>query len=110
MKFRYQTGRAYTPKDFVSWKQVREGGIAWSRGAWVASNRVNAERYPDYARLDLQCLSRFYFSSWNLNVYVALMNVLNRRNVFYQNYRSDGTVETTYQFAFFPVVGVEAEF
>jgi len=36
--------------------------------------------------------------------------VLDRKNVFYQNYRTDGTVETVYQFAFFPVVGIEAEF
>jgi hypothetical protein len=110
MKLRYQTGRPYTPRDFVGWKQVREGGVTWSRGAWVTSDRTNEERYPCYVRLDLQWISRFYFDTWNLNMYVALMNVTNRKNVFYQEYRSDGTVETVYQFAFFPVVGVEAEF
>ena len=109
-KFRYQTGRPYTPREFVGWKQVREGGVHWSRGAWVTSGDHNSSRYADYSRLDLQWLSRFYFSNWNINVYVALMNVLDRKNVFYRNYRSDGTVETVHQFAFFPVVGVEAEF
>lgn len=109
-KFRYQTGRPYTPREFVGWKQIREGGVHWSRGAWVTSDDYNSARYADYSRLDLQWLSRFYFSNWNINVYVALMNVLNRKNVFYQNYRSDGTVETVHQFAFFPVVGIEAEF
>ena len=38
------------------------------------------------------------------------MNVLDTKNVFYEDHRSDGTVETVYQFAFFPVVGFEAEF
>jgi len=109
-KYRYQTGRPYTPESYVTWKQTREGGVRWSSGAWIESVDYNSARYPAYGRLDLQWLSRFYFQNWNINAYVAMMNVLNRKNVFYQNYRSDGTVETIYQFAFFPVVGFEAEF
>ncbi len=109
-KYRYQTGRVYTPRAFVQWKQFREGGIKWSAGAWEDTDNINSARYPDYSRLDLQLISRFYFRTWNINVFVAVQNVLNTKNVFYQNYRSDGTVETTYQFAFFPVGGVEVEF
>ena len=109
-KYRFQTGRAYTPVDYVTWKQEREGGVHWSKGAWVSTNDINSERYPNYSRLDLQWLSRFYMKSYNINVYVALMNVLNTKNVFYIDYRSDGTKETVYQFAFFPVVGVEFEY
>lgn len=70
----------------------------------------NGSRYPDYNRLDLQWISRFYFNTWNINAYVAVQNVLNTKNVFYEEYRSDGTKQTVYQFAFFPVVGVEVEF
>jgi outer membrane receptor for ferrienterochelin and colicin len=109
-KYRYQTGRPYTPQEYVTWKQDREGGVNWSRGSWIATKDENSARYPDYSRLDLQWISRFYMSGWNINVYVALMNVLNTKNIFYKNHRSDGTVETVYQFAFFPVFGVEAEF
>ncbi len=109
-KYRFQTGRPYTPQHYVSWKQGREGGVKWSNGAWVASRNHNGARYADYSRLDLQWISRFYFRNWNINAYVALQNVLNRKNVFFLNYRSDGTVETVYQFSFFPVVGVEVEF
>jgi hypothetical protein len=109
-KYRFQTGRPYTPKEYVSWKQNREGGVKWSNGAWVDSDDYNGARYPNYSRLDLQWISRFYFNSWNLNAYVAVQNVLNTKNVFYENYRSDGTKETIYQFAFFPVVGVEIEY
>jgi len=39
-----------------------------------------------------------------------MMNLLNRKNVFFENHLSDGTVETVYQFRFFPVVGIEVEF
>ena len=94
----------------MTWKQRREGGITWSKGAWIDTEDVNGVRYPDYSRLDLQWYSRFYFTGWNINVYVALQNVLNTKNVFFQTYRSDGTVETVYQFSFFPVLGFEAEF
>jgi hypothetical protein len=110
LRYRYQTGRVYTAREFVTWKQEREGGITWTDGAWVNTDEVNGVRYPDYSRLDLQWYSRFYFSGWNINVYIALQNVLNTQNVFFENYRSDGTVETVYQFSFFPVVGIEAEF
>jgi outer membrane receptor protein involved in Fe transport len=110
VKYRYQTGRPYTPKQYVTWKQQREGGVRWSSGAWIDTERINAERYPDYSRLDVQWLSRFYFRNWNINVYIALQNVLDTKNVFYRNYRSDGTIETVYQFRFFPVAGVEVEF
>ena len=109
-KYRYQTGRPYTPFEFVGWKQNREGGMKWSRGAWVMAPHENSARYPDYSRLDIQWLSRFYMNRWNINVYIALINVLNTRNVFFEEYRSDGTKETVYQFSFFPVGGVEVEF
>jgi len=109
-KYRFQTGRVYTPMQYVTWKQYREGGLKWSDGAWVSTDRVNSERYRDYGRLDLQWISRFYFRSWNINLTVALQNVLNTKNVFFENHRSDGTIETVYQFTFFPVVGLEVEF
>lgn len=109
-KYRYQSGRPHTPNRFVTWKQDREGGIKWSKGTWIASDDVNSERYPDYSRLDFQWISRFYFNKWNINLFLSLQNVLNTKNVFFTNYRSDGTTETVYQFSFFPVAGVEVEF
>ncbi|HCA82129.1 MAG TPA: hypothetical protein DEP53_20560 [Bacteroidetes bacterium] len=109
-KYRYQSGRPYTPMEYVTWKQSREGGVKWSRGAWVTTGDQNGARYPGYTRLDLQWLSRFYLNRWNINLYVALMNVFNSKNVYYESHRSDGTVETVYQFTFFPVVGAEVEF
>jgi len=109
-RYRYQTGGPYTPNDFTLFKQQRLGGLIWSQGMWESSNRINSERYPDYSRLDIQWISRFYMQNWNINVYIALMNLFNTKNVFYYEYRSDGTRETVYQFAFFPVGGVEIEF
>jgi hypothetical protein len=109
-RYRYQTGGPYTPQQFSSSQQFWEGGMKWSKGMWKASDRVNSERYPDYSRLDIQWISRFYMQNWNINVYISLMNLFNTKNVFYYEYRSDGTRETVYQFTFFPVGGIEVEF
>lgn len=109
-RYRYQTGGPYTPRDFTSFVQKREGGIKWSGGAWKTSQRIDSERFPDYSRLDIQWISRFYLRNWNINVYIALQNVFNAKNVFYYVYRSDGTREAVYQFSFFPVGGIEIEF
>jgi hypothetical protein len=96
--------------NFTSFRQHGEGGITWSQSSWIESSNVNSTRYPDYAKLDIQWIMRYYMQNWNINVYFALMNVLNRKNVFYYVYNSDGTIETVYQFAFFPVGGIEIEF
>ncbi len=109
-KYRYQTGGVYTPMDWTTSTQVWEGGVQWSRGAWKSSDNINSVRYPDYSRLDIQWISRFYMQNWNINVYIALMNLFNTKNVFYYEYRSDSTREPVYQFAFFPVGGIEIEF
>jgi len=84
--------------------------MKWSNAAWIDTDEINSVRYPNYSRLDIQWISRFYFQTWNINVYIAIQNVFNTKNIFYQNYRSDGTIETVYQFGFFPVGGFEVEF
>jgi hypothetical protein len=109
-KYRYQTGGPYTPLNRTTFKQSRVGGVAWSQFGWISSSDINSARYPDYSRLDIEWISRFYMQNWNINVYIALMNVFNTKNVFYYNYRSDGTIGVTYQFGFFPVGGIEVEF
>jgi hypothetical protein len=109
-KYRYQTGGPYTPRNSSTFRQYREGGVQWSQFSWIESSNINSIRYPDYSRLDIEWISRFYMQNWNINVYIALMNVFNTKNVFYYNYRSDGTIGVTYQFGFFPVGGIEVEF
>ena len=109
-KYRYQTGGPYTPMYWNTSEQELEGGFQWSQGVWKASDQVNSVHYPNYSRLDIQWISRFYMQNWNINVYIALMNVMNTKNVFYYEYRSDHTRETVYQFSFFPVGGIEVEF
>ncbi len=109
-RYRYATGKPYTPQVFVTNEQHREGGSKWSSGWWVPTDEINSARYPDYQRLDVALSSRFNFNKWNLVMYLSVQNLLNRKNVAYYQHNSDGTVETVYQFALLPVVGMEAEF
>lgn len=110
VRYRYATGKPYTPEVFVTSEQHREGGSKWSSGWWVPTDEINSARYPDYQRLDVALSSRFNFNKWNLVMYLSVQNVLNRKNIAYYQHNSDGTVETVYQFALLPVVGMEVEF
>ncbi|MCL4540561.1 MAG: TonB-dependent receptor [Bacteroidetes bacterium] len=109
-RYRYATGKPYTPQVFVTSEQHREGASKWSSGWWAATDNINSARYPDYQRFDLAFSSRFNFEAWNLVMFLSVQNVLNRKNVAFYQYNSDGTVETVYQFAILPVVGMEVEF
>ena len=110
-RFRYSSGHPYTPQKFVTNEQVWIGDVTWSKGVWVdATNDINTARYPAYHRLDVQWLSRYHLSGWNIVVTIAVQNVYNRDNIAAYEYVSDGTIQTLHQFAFFPVGGVAVEF
>lgn len=110
LRYRYATGKPYTPETYVTGEQHREGASQWTAGWWVATGDINSSRYPDYQRLDLAFSSRFNFNKWNLVMYLSVQNILNRKNVAFYQYNSDGTMETVYQFAILPVIGMEVEF
>ncbi len=110
LRYRYATGKPYTPQTFTVSEEHRAGGSKWSDGWWQAGSDINSARYPDYRRLDVSFSSRFNFARWDLVMYLSVQNVLNRKNVAFYQYNSDGTMETIYQFALLPVVGMEVEF
>ena len=111
LRFRYSSGRPYTPATFVTDRQVWIGNTTWSKGAWVnTSSEVNAERYPAYHRLDIQWISRYHMEGWNIVAFLAIQNVYNQDNIASYQHISDGTTQTVHQFAFFPVGGVAFEF
>jgi hypothetical protein len=109
-RFRYSSGKPETPREFTEFIQRREGGITWSRGSWEAGTAINSERLPAYHRLDVQWLSRWHKDGYNIVMIIALQNVYNRQNIAGYQYLSDGTKNTVYQFAFFPIGGLSVEF
>jgi hypothetical protein len=103
LKFRYTTGRPYTPFDPVL------STIA-GRGVYQF-DKFNESRFKDYNRLDLRVDKKWNFKSLSIVSYVELQNVFNIENVyqhFWNEYKNEeGTI---YQWAFLPVGGFSIQF
>jgi len=103
IKFRYTTGRPYTPFDPVASAIVGRGVSDF--------NNFNGARYPDYNRLDLRVDKKWNLKSLSIVSYIELQNVFNKSNVyqyFWNQYKNEqGTI---YQWAFLPVGGFSVQF
>jgi hypothetical protein len=110
VRYRYASGKVYTPKEWKTDEQYYEGGVRWSKGNWVENDEINSARYPDYHRLDIALNSRYNFEKWSLSVYLSIQNLYNRKNIAGYQYNSDGTRDNIYQFSLLPVAGIEVNF
>ncbi len=103
IKFRYTTGRPYTPFD------VQASTIA-GRGVYQV-DKFNDARFKDYNRLDIRVDKKWNFKKWSIVSYVELQNVFNTTNVyqyFWNEYKNE--TGTIYQWAFLPVGGFSVQF
>jgi outer membrane receptor for ferrienterochelin and colicin len=66
LKFRYSTGKPYTPYNANGTQNVDD---------------INTLRLPVNNSLDLRVDKRWFFSKWTLITYVDIQNVYNRKNV-----------------------------
>jgi len=66
MKFRYSTGKPYTPYNSDGTQNVDD---------------INTLRLPVNNSLDLRVDKRWFFETWTLITYVDIQNVYNRKNV-----------------------------
>ena len=110
LRWRFASGKVYTPKYFSTYEQHYEGETRWSKGTWINSDEINSARYPDYHRLDIAFNSRYNFAGWNIAIFLSVENIYNRKNIAMYQYNSDGTIENVYQFSLFPVAGIEVQF
>lgn len=103
LKFRYTTGRPYTPID------EQASTIA---GREVANfSDFNGARYKDYNRLDLRVDKKWNFKKLTIVSYFELQNVFNSENIysyFWNEYKNEKA--TIYQWAFLPVGGFSIQF
>ena len=109
-RWRYASGKPYTPKVWTTTEQYYEGETQWSAGTWKSVNEINSARYPDYHRLDLAFNSRYNFEKWSITIFLSIQNIYNRKNIAAYDYNSDGTIDNVYQFSFLPVVGIDVRF
>jgi hypothetical protein len=74
-------------------------------------SRVNAERSPDYFRLDLRVDWTFRIGDRVATIFAGAQNVTNRRNVAgYSWDRRNNRVKSLDQLGTFPIVGLEWPF
>lgn len=103
LKFRYTTGRPYTPFD-ISASTFAGRGIS-------DFNNFNGSRYKDYNRLDLRVDKKWNFRNLSIVTYIELQNTFNTENVyayFWNEYKNE--LGTIYQWKFLPVGGFSIQF
>jgi len=95
-KFRFASGRPYTPFD--------------DNGVQSISN-LNSRRLKSIHSLDVRVDRRWIFKNWTLITYIDIQNIYNRRNL--SGIRWDPikrTVDETSSIGILPSIGISAEF
>ena len=99
----FLSGRPFTPYDPAV-------SAAQRRGVFDLT-RVNAERAPDYGRVDLRADRTFTVGGRPLNVFLGVQNVTNRRNFAgYSWNRRTNTQQFGEQQGIFPILGLDWRF
>jgi hypothetical protein len=103
IKYRYTTGRPYTPFDV-------QQSIYLGRGVYQ-TDKYNEARMKDYNRLDIRVDKKWNLKKLTIVSYIEMQNVLNTTNVyqyFWNEYKNE--MGTIYQWAFLPVGGFSIQF
>ncbi|MCS6988456.1 MAG: TonB-dependent receptor [Chloroherpetonaceae bacterium] len=106
VKFRYASGRPFTPVG-------ANGDPSYGfRLTNLDPNAFNSRRLPDFHALDIRVDRRWQFSSWTLITYLDVQNVYNRRNENPPrwNPRENKVERAGGQIGLLPSIGVNAEF
>ena len=99
----FLSGRPFTPYDQVVSTQQRRGVYDLTR--------VNAERAPDYGRIDVRADRTFTVAGQPLNVFFGVQNVTNRRNFSsYSWNRGTNSQQFGDQQGIFPILGFDWRF
>ena len=99
----FLSGRPFTPYDQALSTEQRRGVYELTR--------VNAERAPDYGRVDIRVDRTFALGGQPLNVFFGVQNVTNRRNfASYSWNRRTNTQQFGEQQGIFPILGFDWRF
>ncbi len=96
LKFRYSTGRPYTPYNADGTQNVSD---------------YNLIRFPENHSLDLRVDKYWFFSGWSLITYIDIQNIYNRKNI--TNVRWDvrtQSPEFNEAIGILPSIGISAVF
>lgn len=79
----------------------------------IIFDKVNGVRYPDYHRLDLSFTRHYFFKAWQMDLSLNIVNLYNRKNIFYYVWDFDKNPAERDEvplFPFLPSIGVSAKF
>lgn len=101
IKFRFATGRPYTPVDST-------GDPTFG---YRLTDQYNTLRLPASHSLDIRVDRRWPFSSWNLITYLDVQNIYNRKNPNIPRYnaRLGGPDDSESSIGILPSIGISAE-
>ncbi len=86
----FASGKAYTAPESQYFIPMLDGEVY----SYIHVSDKNANRLPDYQRLDLSGSRRFESESWAMEVGLSIFNVYNHKNVWYREYNLETTPVT----------------
>ena len=86
----YASGQAYTSPESQYYITLLDGEST----SYIHVSDKNANRLPDYHRLDLSASRRFESEMWATEIGVSVFNAYNHKNVWYREYNLDTTPMT----------------
>ena len=108
LKWQYRTGNPYTPVEGATQKiDPRNDELIYVPNY----AETNSGRLPPYHRLDVKLSKAFRFNSWEMSLFLELLNAYNRKNLLDFSYNEDYTErDEIYQFPLIPYLGLTTEF
>jgi hypothetical protein len=83
----YASGSPYTAPESQYFIPLLDGEV----NSYIHVSDKNANRLPDYQRLDLSASRKFESDNWATEIGVSLFNTYNHKNVWYRDYNLDTT-------------------
>ncbi|MCI0515902.1 TonB-dependent receptor [candidate division KSB1 bacterium] len=83
----YASGSPYTAPESQYFIPLLDGEV----NSYIHVSDKNANRLPDYQRLDLSASRKFESDNWATEIGVSLFNTYNHKNVWYREYNLDTT-------------------
>ena len=108
VKWQYRTGNPYTPVEGATLDTDPRNGESIYIPNYA---ETNSGRLPPYHRLDMKLSKAFRFNSWEMSLFLELLNAYNRKNLLDFSYSDDYTEkDEIYQFPMIPYLGITTEF
>ncbi len=107
LKWQFNTGKPYTPIEQVIYLPDSTGNAI----PLPLEGAVNSARFPAYSRIDFRIDRQLRIWGNPAEIYLEVINLLNRNNVYDYNYNSDySEVKAINQLPRLPVLGLKVMF